>query len=97
MSASDAPLCFNSSDHPPESAADDNRKLHGSSKKIRLSDGRFIAYIEKGVPRDEANYKVLVVHGFDSSKDMNFVAPQVGILCSVFICSIFGALNSFDL
>ncbi|XP_019199044.1 PREDICTED: uncharacterized protein LOC109192790 [Ipomoea nil] len=75
MSASEAPSC-NSSDHQPERAADDNRKLHGSSKKLRLSDGRCIAYIEKGVPRDEASYKVLVVHGFDSSKDMNFMAPQ---------------------
>lgn len=80
MSASGG-LC--NSDHRLERAADDNRKLHGSSKKMRLRDGRCLAYIEKGVPREEANYKVLVVHGFDSSKDMNFVAPQVFYMCAI--------------
>lgn len=41
------------------------------SPRVRLSDGRYLAYKEIGVPRENANYKVIVVHGFDSSKDIH--------------------------
>ena len=47
------------------------------SPRIRLSDGRYLAYREMGVPKDKAVYKVIIVHGFGSSKEMNFLAPQV--------------------
>ena len=47
------------------------------SPRIRLSDGRHLAYIEKGVNKDEAKHKIIIVHGFGSSKEMNFLAPQV--------------------
>ncbi|CAN6849016.1 unnamed protein product [Brassica oleracea] len=43
-----------------------------TSPRIRLSDGRFLAYRESGVDRASANYKIIVVHGFNSSKDMEF-------------------------
>ncbi|KAG6417286.1 hypothetical protein SASPL_119440 [Salvia splendens] len=46
------------------------------SKGIRLSDGRFLAYTERGVPMNKSNYTVIVVHGFGSSKEMNFMASQ---------------------
>ncbi|XP_057806243.1 uncharacterized protein LOC131021167 [Salvia miltiorrhiza] len=46
------------------------------SKRIRLSDGRFLAYTERGVPKNKSNYRVIVVHGFGSSKEMNFMASQ---------------------
>ncbi|KAF9590826.1 hypothetical protein IFM89_038698 [Coptis chinensis] len=45
-----------------------------TSPRIKLSDGRFLAYKEKGVPKEEAMYKIIVVHGFDSSKDFNVPA-----------------------
>lgn len=48
-----------------------------SSPRIMLSDGRYLAYKEKGVPKNESNYKIIIVHGFGSSKEMNFLAPQV--------------------
>ena len=48
-----------------------------TSPRIRLSDGRYLAYREKGVPKNGSNYKIIIVHGFGSSKDMNFLAPQV--------------------
>ncbi|RID73847.1 hypothetical protein BRARA_B00973 [Brassica rapa] len=43
-----------------------------TSPRIRLSDGRYLAYRESGVDRASANYKIIVVHGFNSSKNMEF-------------------------
>lgn len=48
-----------------------------TSPRVRLSDGRHLAYRETGVSKEEANYKIIVVHGFDSSKDLNLPASQV--------------------
>ncbi|KAF8397900.1 hypothetical protein HHK36_016825 [Tetracentron sinense] len=47
-----------------------------TSPRIRLSDGRSLAYKEKGVPKEVAKYKIIVIHGFDSSKDVNLAASQ---------------------
>ncbi|KDP31552.1 hypothetical protein JCGZ_15207 [Jatropha curcas] len=47
-----------------------------TSPRVKLSDGRHIAYREMGIPKDEAQYKIIVVHGFDSSKDLNLPVPQ---------------------
>ncbi|GMG98448.1 hypothetical protein Nepgr_000288 [Nepenthes gracilis] len=47
-----------------------------TSPRIKLSDGRHLAYREAGVPRTEAKYKIIIAHGFGSSKDMSFLAPQ---------------------
>ncbi|CAI9105617.1 OLC1v1004584C1 [Oldenlandia corymbosa var. corymbosa] len=46
------------------------------SPRIRLSDGRYLAYREVGVPKDQSNYRIIIVHGFGSSKEMNFLAPE---------------------
>lgn len=55
------------------------------SQRIRLSDGRFLAYTERGVPKNKSNYSVIVVHGFGSTKEMNFMASQVDNLSSHFL------------
>ncbi|KAF5176433.1 Alpha/beta-Hydrolases superfamily protein [Thalictrum thalictroides] len=47
-----------------------------TSPRIKLSDGRFLAYKQKGVSKEKAMYKVIVVHGFDSSKDFNLPASN---------------------
>ncbi|KAM7272417.1 hypothetical protein ACFE04_027080 [Oxalis oulophora] len=47
-----------------------------TNTRIKLSDGRHVAYRERGVDKDKANYKVVIVHGFGSSKEMSFLAPQ---------------------
>lgn len=47
------------------------------SPRIRLRDGRYMAYRERGVPKEKAKHSIIIVHGFGSSKDMNFQAPQV--------------------
>lgn len=48
-----------------------------NSPRIRLGDGRRLAYREEGVPKNKAKYRIIIVHGFGSSKEMNFLAPQV--------------------
>ncbi|XWS71473.1 hypothetical protein CRYUN_Cryun03dG0140900 [Craigia yunnanensis] len=46
------------------------------SPRIKLSDGRHLAYRERGVPKAKSNCKIIIVHGFGSSKEMNFQVPQ---------------------
>ncbi|CAA7019028.1 unnamed protein product [Microthlaspi erraticum] len=51
-------------------------QVSDSVDRIKLRDGRFLAYKERGVPKDEAKYKIILVHGFGSSKEMNFSASK---------------------
>lgn len=45
--------------------------------RIRLRDGRHLAYMEHGVPKETANYKIILVHGFGSSKNEAHMAASV--------------------
>ncbi|PAN37995.1 hypothetical protein PAHAL_7G139000 [Panicum hallii] len=36
-----------------------------TAPRMRLRDGRHLAYLESGVPKEEAKYKIIFVHGFD--------------------------------
>ncbi|XP_044480659.1 uncharacterized protein LOC123207343 [Mangifera indica] len=47
-----------------------------TSPRVKLSDGRHLAYREAGVAKEEAKYKIIIVHGFDSSKDIGLPVPQ---------------------
>ncbi|XP_015872325.1 uncharacterized protein LOC107409402 [Ziziphus jujuba] len=47
-----------------------------TSPRVKLSDGRHLAYRESGVPKDEAKYKIIVIHGFNSSKDLSLPILQ---------------------
>ncbi|KAJ8750121.1 hypothetical protein K2173_014036 [Erythroxylum novogranatense] len=47
-----------------------------TSQRVKLSGGRHLAYKEMGVPKEEAKYKIIVVHGFAASKDMTLPIPQ---------------------
>ncbi|VVA90482.1 unnamed protein product [Arabis nemorensis] len=47
-----------------------------NSKRVKLRDGRFLAYVEEGVPKEEAKHKIIIVHGFGCSKNMNFPASK---------------------
>ncbi|KAL0713845.1 hypothetical protein Bca4012_020823 [Brassica carinata] len=38
-----------------------------TAPRIKLRDGRYLAYKEHGVHRDEAKFKIIYIHGFDSS------------------------------
>ncbi|KAL2481659.1 alpha/beta-Hydrolases superfamily protein [Abeliophyllum distichum] len=52
-----SPKTCGSPDGPPVTAS-----------RIKLNDGRHLAYKEYGVSKDKANYKTLFVHGFDSCR-----------------------------
>ncbi|KAI3520613.1 hypothetical protein L1887_10063 [Cichorium endivia] len=47
-----------------------------TSPRVQLSDGRHLSYREWGVSKDKAKYKIIVIHGFDSSKDLKLPLPQ---------------------
>ncbi|CAL5424012.1 unnamed protein product [Camellia sinensis] len=57
-----------------------------TSPRVQLSDGRHLAYKEKGVPKEEAKYKIIVIHGFDSSKDLDLAEfiEELGIYFLLF-------------
>ncbi|KAJ8440523.1 hypothetical protein Cgig2_022964 [Carnegiea gigantea] len=47
-----------------------------TSPRIKLKGGRHLAYREAGVSKEEAKYKIVIIHGFDSSKDLNLSISQ---------------------
>uniref|UniRef100_A0A803N262 AB hydrolase-1 domain-containing protein n=1 Tax=Chenopodium quinoa TaxID=63459 RepID=A0A803N262_CHEQI len=47
-----------------------------TSPRIKLSDGRHLSYREAGVSKDEAKHKIIVIHGFASSKDQRLPISQ---------------------
>ncbi|KAL9272855.1 hypothetical protein AKJ16_DCAP18938 [Drosera capensis] len=47
-----------------------------TSKRVKLSDGRHLAYREYGVAKGCAKFRVVVVHGIDSSKDFYLPLSQ---------------------
>ncbi|XP_023512955.1 uncharacterized protein LOC111777543 isoform X1 [Cucurbita pepo subsp. pepo] len=62
---------------PPQiNGSSSSQDLPVSSHKIKLSDGRYLAYREKGVSKDESKFRIIVCHGFGSSKDMTILASQ---------------------
>ncbi len=68
---------------PPQTTEDSSPSSSSSSSsslmksRIKLNDGRYLAYSERGVSKEKAKYKIIIVHGLGSSKEMNFLAPQV--------------------
>ncbi|XP_010416281.1 PREDICTED: uncharacterized protein LOC104702156 [Camelina sativa] len=39
-----------------------------TAPRIKLRDGRYLAYKEHGLPRDKANHKIVFIHGTDSCR-----------------------------
>ncbi|XP_024985626.1 uncharacterized protein LOC112521154 [Cynara cardunculus var. scolymus] len=70
----DSPSCV--SDDADSVDPKNPRSSSGGIGKIKLSDGRYLAYKERGVPNNLSNYRVIIVHGFASNKEMNFMASQ---------------------
>lgn len=57
-----------------------------TSPRVKLNDGRYLAYREFGVPKEEAKHKIVIIHGFDSSKDLHLPISRV----CFYIVSFFG-------
>ncbi|KAJ8754756.1 hypothetical protein K2173_012145 [Erythroxylum novogranatense] len=47
-----------------------------TSPRMKLRDGRHLAYKEHGVPKDMANYKIVYIHAFDSCRHDALVADH---------------------
>ncbi|KAM0947486.1 putative hydrolase [Dioscorea sansibarensis] len=47
-----------------------------TSPRIQLRDGRHLSYKESGVPKEKAKYKIILIHGFDSTKESILDASQ---------------------
>ena len=54
-----------------------------TATRTRLSDGRYLAYLESGVPKEEAKYRIIFVHGFDSCR---YDALPISTACFVTCC-----------
>lgn len=65
-----------------------------TAPRIKLRDGRNLAYKEHGVPKDAAKYKIIFVHGFDSCRHDAVVAKT---LSPVIICDTFFLKKKFFL
>lgn len=59
-----------------------------TSPRVKLSDGRYLAYKEAGVRKEDAKHKIILIHGFDSCKDAKFPVSQVCTCNSTFCLSI---------
>ncbi|KAL5976401.1 hypothetical protein ACLOJK_020732 [Asimina triloba] len=46
-----------------------------TAPRVRLKDGRYLAYKEKGVPREHAKHKIIIAHGTGDSK--NYLVPEL--------------------
>jgi hypothetical protein len=51
-----------------------------TAKRIRVRDGRYLAYAEYGVNKADAKYKIIFCHGFTGTKLDTFNASQVELL-----------------
>ncbi|KAL5665538.1 hypothetical protein ACJX0J_025646, partial [Zea mays] len=59
-----------------------------TSPRIRLKDGRHLAYHESGVPREQARYRIVFMHGFDSCRyDVLRVSPELARELGVYLLS----------
>jgi hypothetical protein len=63
-----------------------------TAPRVRLSDGRHLAYEESGVPREQARYRVVFSHGFTGSRLDSLraspVSPVFFFFCRSSICSL---------
>lgn len=48
-----------------------------TAPRIKLRDGRHLAYKEYGMPREDAKYRIVFVHGFTSSRHDAVVATTL--------------------
>lgn len=59
-----------------------------TSRRIKLEDGRHLAYHESGVPREEAKHRIVFMHGFDSCRyDVLQVSPELARELGIYLLS----------
>jgi hypothetical protein len=50
-----------------------------TAPRVRMRDGRYLAYAESGVSKDRARFKVVYSHGFSGGRMDSPRASQVGV------------------
>lgn len=63
-----------------------------TAPRVKLRDGRYLAYKEYGVPKDEAKHHFIFIHGFDSCRLHAFIATEVSPVCYLSIIYFDGIL-----
>jgi pimeloyl-ACP methyl ester carboxylesterase len=73
-----ASLVFKSITPPPPKLLNSSSPggLTVTAPRVRMRDGRFLAYKERGVPREIAQYHVISVHGYGRSRHDIFRASE---------------------
>lgn len=66
-----------------------------TAPRIKLSDGRYLAYKENGVPRDEAKHKFVFIHGFDCVRHDVALLTTISPVCIIF--TLFPFIPFFEL
>lgn len=54
-----------------------------TAPRIKLRDGRHLAYKEHGVPRQLAKYKIVFIHGFASCRHDAVIATNLPPVCNI--------------
>uniref|UniRef100_A0A2P2JJ79 Catalytic n=1 Tax=Rhizophora mucronata TaxID=61149 RepID=A0A2P2JJ79_RHIMU len=62
---------------PPPRICGKEGGLPVTAPRVKLRDGRHLAYIEHGVPREAARFKIIFVHGFLSTKSDSLFATEI--------------------
>ncbi|PSR92958.1 Dihydrolipoyllysine-residue acetyltransferase component of acetoin cleaving system like [Actinidia chinensis var. chinensis] len=59
-----------------------------TATRIKLRDGRHLAYKEHGVPKETAKFKIIFFHGFGSSRhDASILTPEIAEELGVYLVS----------
>lgn len=57
-------LLYNQIQPPPQKVPGSPGGPRVTATRTKLRDGRHLAYLESGVPKEQAKYKIIFVHGF---------------------------------
>uniref|UniRef100_M1AUI2 Uncharacterized protein n=1 Tax=Solanum tuberosum TaxID=4113 RepID=M1AUI2_SOLTU len=60
-----------------------------TSPKIRHSHGRYLAYKEHGVSRDQEKHKIVFIHGYDFNRQDVCCSWPLSGLSSIYLNSVF--------
>lgn len=58
-----------------------------TAPRIRLQDGRHLAYKESGIPKERAKYKIIMTHGFLGSRNDSLFSEELLEELSVYVVS----------
>ncbi|XP_020581550.1 uncharacterized protein LOC110025425 [Phalaenopsis equestris] len=69
-------LLYQAIQPPPPKICGSSNGPPVTSPRIKLRDGRHLAYLELGIPKEKAEFKIVFIHGFDSCRYDVFPVSQ---------------------